>query len=753
MHQTAHNPASLQSHLSELKSSLDAYLERNLEFSELRTRWITELANSPDIGKDALRLLYEQPMDRLLTEERVLTLKRIVETSINEVADDWTVAFDEDGNEQSLCVANHAVMTPVHADAGSPPVNPVRKARLEAKQFIPKSTAAAPQTNPVDMLAPGLVLCDRFLLEEPLGSGGIGIVYKARDRLRQSTIEGSDRIALKVLREEFRTNLEWRNALKREALRAQSLSHPNIVRVYDFRQDGETSFVTMELLEGESLSVLFARLQPATIPTKRAMQIIAGMCGGLAYAHGRDVVHGDLKPANVFLTIADEPKILDFGFTGRVNSNAQHGLQNPALRVVTPSYASCDRLEGGAPVISDDVYSLCCVIYELLAGHHPYHMKSGVEARDLNLQPKRIDGLTDLQWHTLSAGLRPSPWVSTTEVHDIQEAFAEQLPAQPRSSPVIVNPVVKELVVRKQGFAWPVFAIVSGLLLGAVVVAAMVVLGIQPVPEKYIDLARESALVQTLQSTFGGRTEESSPAEQAGTSELLRNESTDLDRSTIDAISNPQPTEPMADATTVAPDSPATAVPMPETAEPDFDTALPAPSGDSEPVAEDFGASMPTMDEIREIEARDSNSTAPTLDDESEPSVDSPAAIAPASDAAATVFSGDPVFFFGRASYVVQEDGVALTVQVHRQGDVSAASSVQYTTIPESADPQLDYAGIYRGSAQFAPGAKTQDIFIPIVSDEVPESDEYFLILLSTPSDAVTLGEPFTATATIIDDD
>ncbi len=737
MHQSIHNPDNLQSHLSELKASLDAYLDRTLEFSELRTRWITELTNRPDIGKGALRLLYQQPVNKLLTEERVLTLKRIVETSIHEIADDWTAAFDEDGAEISLPVANHEVAPSVHADRPAAPVNLVRKVQPQIKQRPSTSPAAEPQNNSVELLAPGVVLSDRFVLEEPLGRGGIGIVYKARDRLRQSTVEGSDRIALKVLRGEFRTNREWRDALQREALRAQTLSHPNIVRVYDFRQDGETSFVTMELLEGESLSVLFARLQPATIPTRRAMHIIAGMCRGLAYAHGRDIVHADFKPANVFLTKADEPKILDFGFTGVVIPDVRQGIDNPALRVLTPAYSSCNRLEGGAPVISDDVYSLSCVIYELLAGHHPYQKKSAVEARELDLKPKRIDGLTDLQWRALSAGLKPSPQDRATDVHDLQGAFTGQLPLQPVSAPVVINPVVKEVIVRKQGFGRVVFAAAFGVLLGAVAVTGMMLLGIQPVPSKYLDMARESAVMQLLQSTFGGRAEEPLETRAAGetkSAELVPVESTDMDRQSTSSISIPQVTEQTADAAAVEPDSEAMAVPVPEPAVEDSDSTLPT-TVDPEIAAQDVGSAMPTPG------------------DNKEPMADSGSTIAPVGDATATVFSGVPVIHLGRSVYFVHEDGVALTVQIHRTGDLSASSSVEYSTVPESADPQLDYAGLYRGLAEFPAGASTQDIFIPIVSDEIPESDESFLILLSAPGDGMTLGEPNTATVTIIDND
>jgi hypothetical protein len=162
---------------------------------------------------------------------------------------------------------------------------------------------------------------------------------------------------------------------------------------------------------------------------------------------------------------------------------------------------------------------------------------------------------------------------------------------------------------------------------------------------------------------------------------------------------------------------------------------------------------LPALDDEPETVARDSGSTLPTLDDGKEPAVDSPSTIASVGDATSGSLSGAPAFYLGSAAYFVHEDGVALTVKIHRQGEISASSSVDFTTGPGSADSQLDYGGIFRGPVQFPAGARTQDIFIPIVSDAIVEGDENFLIRLSSYSSEVTLGEPSTATVTIVDDD
>ena len=278
--------------------------------------------------------------------------------------------------------------------------------------------------------------------------------------------------------------------MQSEAVWAQQVSHPNLVRVHDYHQDGDTCFLTMELLEGEPLRRVFSRLQPATMPTKKAMRIIAGMCRGLAHAHANGLVHADLKPGNVFLTKDNEPKIFDFGSAQIAASGNRHKDESlkpgsKGLRAVTPAYASCNRLEGGAPGFSDDVYSLCCVIYELLAGRHPYDRKSALVARELNLQPERIKELTDLQWRTLATGLLPSREDRSTEVHDLLEVFDDRKPATSPSPPVKKQPVFLRILT----------VLLVGLMLGAGLLYSAKTFDIPLVPTDL--LTRQSADVES----------------------------------------------------------------------------------------------------------------------------------------------------------------------------------------------------------------------------------------------------------------
>ncbi len=272
---------------ADLRASLDAYCQKRVDFDALRTQWIITLADNPGLCAGAVRLLYKKDAAHHLGEERTLSLKRIVEAAVTDGPEDWTITFDDDDDTHSV------------------------NAR-----------------KPIVALEAGQVLKNRFVLEEELGSGGSGIVFRAHDRLLQRAEAGPARIAIKVLREEFRTDPERLKVLQREAGHAQGLSHPNIVRIYDLHQHGETCFITMELLQGETLKALLSKTSTVPLRQDRAIRIILDLCRGLSYAHERGLVHADFKPGNVILTPGDEPKILDFGLSQVAASYSQRARRH-----------------------------------------------------------------------------------------------------------------------------------------------------------------------------------------------------------------------------------------------------------------------------------------------------------------------------------------------------------------------------------------------------------------------------------------
>jgi hypothetical protein len=267
--------------------------------------------------------------------------------------------------------------------------------------------AVMPDAEPMKEV--GDTLNNRFVLEECLGVGGMGTVYKALD-LRK--LEASDRrpyIAIKVLNLQFRGNPKSLIALQREAKKAQALGHRNIVTVYDFDRDGPVVYLTMEYLSGRPLSRLLRESTFQGMPYDKALPIFTGMANALAYAHERGFVHCDFKPGNVFLTDTSEVKVIDFGIARvfqRPEEEVDATVFDPgSLGAMTPSYASPEMLEHREPDPRDDIYALACTTYELLTGRHPFNRVPANQARSANLKPNRPEGLGARQWRALRTAL------------------------------------------------------------------------------------------------------------------------------------------------------------------------------------------------------------------------------------------------------------------------------------------------------------------------------------------------------------
>jgi serine/threonine protein kinase len=257
----------------------------------------------------------------------------------------------------------------------------------------------------------GLTIVDgRYVLEQRLGGGGMGVVYRARDQLMEKHRDRDPFVALKLISEALRDNNEARTLLQRECSRAQKLSHPNIVRVFYFGWDRSTDFdyLTMELLRGESLERLI-RGQPAGVGWDRASRAIAQLCDALAYAHSEGIVHSDIKPSNLFMTESGTLKVLDFGIAapmrGAETASSETLLNPRRLGAVAPRYSSLEMFLGKDADPSDDVYSAACVIYELLTGSHPYDALETPRAAELGLEPKPIGILSRSQNRALRRAL------------------------------------------------------------------------------------------------------------------------------------------------------------------------------------------------------------------------------------------------------------------------------------------------------------------------------------------------------------
>ncbi len=251
-----------------------------------------------------------------------------------------------------------------------------------------------------------IILNNRFVLVETLGAGGMGTVYRAKDLRKVEAQDANPYVAVKILNSDFKNHPDAFIALQREASRSHTLSHPNIVTVHDFDRDGDTIYMTMELLEGEDLESLLSRHRDKGLDKKQALAIIKDIGLALAYAHQKDIIHSDLKPGNIFVTKNQGTKILDFGIA-RLAFEAQSKDHFDAGRIgaITPAYASLEMLAHKPPDPRDDIYAAAIIAYELLTGKHPYQKLPAAVALANQLKPQKIKELKNYQWRCLAKAL------------------------------------------------------------------------------------------------------------------------------------------------------------------------------------------------------------------------------------------------------------------------------------------------------------------------------------------------------------
>lgn len=265
------------------------------------------------------------------------------------------------------------------------------------------------ESQPYQELTVGSTLKNRFVLQQLLGVGGMGMVFKATDLRKIEAQDKDPYVALKVLNQDFQANPMALVSLQRETKRAQTLSHPNIIKVFDFDRDGGHVFMSMEYLQGKPLSHLIKEY-PEGMPFKQAWPIIHDMADALRHAHKKNIVHSDFKPGNVFIDENDEVRVLDFGIAcaiGRSDKDHQDAtvFNARSLGAYTPAYASLEQLQNSDPDPRDDIYALACVSYELLTGKHPFGRLSAEKAMEVNLQAKPIAKLSRRQMKGLQKAL------------------------------------------------------------------------------------------------------------------------------------------------------------------------------------------------------------------------------------------------------------------------------------------------------------------------------------------------------------
>ncbi len=221
---------------------------------------------------------------------------------------------------------------------------------------------------------------------------------------------GTPYVAVKTLSPDVLRREDSVQILQREARKAQGLSHPNIVRIYDFDRDGAVLFLTMELLEGVSLERTIRDNGPTGTSLERILPVIEQIVSALQFAHDEGIVHSDLKPANIIVLPSGRVKVIDFGIARAVpNPNALTADRTTfdinALGAMTPAYASPEMIDGSDPDPRDDVFALACIVFECLTGRHPFGRSPAAMAQTANFTLARPAGMPVQQWTALAHGL------------------------------------------------------------------------------------------------------------------------------------------------------------------------------------------------------------------------------------------------------------------------------------------------------------------------------------------------------------
>lgn len=221
----------------------------------------------------------------------------------------------------------------------------------------------------------GEVLSERYEIHECIGEGGMARVYKAWDRLLHRWV------AVKVLREQYASDEQFVERFRREAQAAASLSHPNVVNIYDVGEIRGTYYIVMEYVRGISLKELIRRERVLSVD--RAVDIVRQVAAALSHAHKNNLIHRDIKPHNILITEEGRVKVTDFGIA-RAASTAT--LTQTGLVIGSVHYFSPEQARGAGVSEQSDIYSLGVVLYELVTGRVPFTGESPIAVALQHLQ-------------------------------------------------------------------------------------------------------------------------------------------------------------------------------------------------------------------------------------------------------------------------------------------------------------------------------------------------------------------------------
>ncbi len=294
--------------------------------------------------------------------------------------------------------------------------------------------------TPVEQIQVGSILRDRFMLQKKISGGSMGVVYKALDRRLAEAGELEQSVAIKVVSPALARNAHAFRALQQEAAKGRNLAHPNIVRFIDFDRDDDLYFLVMEWLPGRTLAEILDSPGTKKMPIDEALEIVRQVGKALDYAHRCGIVHADVKPGNIMILPDGTVKLFDFG-VARVLQEAEAGdreFDPGVLGAMTPAYSSMQVITGETPVPADDVFSLACLLYRLIAGYRVFGPRNAAEACKEGMQPQALSGLSPKQWDAVRKALSYARVTRFDSVREFLEALnatsIEKIRAEPRGN-------------------------------------------------------------------------------------------------------------------------------------------------------------------------------------------------------------------------------------------------------------------------------------------------------------------------------
>ncbi len=217
------------------------------------------------------------------------------------------------------------------------------------------------------------VLDGRYELQQQLGAGATGVVYKAYDKLL------GVQIAIKVLKGEYAANEEALERFRQEIILSRDIGHPNILRIYHLGQHADKRYLTMQLVEGPTLAAMIAAEAP--FPRARVVALAGKLIRALEAAHGRKVLHRDVKPQNILVGAGDQPFVTDFGLARVIG---EPGITRGGLFLGTPYYTSPEQADLKPLDERSDIYALGLILYEMAVGRRPFEAESTQEILEMH---------------------------------------------------------------------------------------------------------------------------------------------------------------------------------------------------------------------------------------------------------------------------------------------------------------------------------------------------------------------------------